>query len=138
MKQTPSEKLAALTKKWYEKLRKEGFEDAERNETELYKYSQNAYRTYSKKDLDQAGTSIAAKEEYYTMSEHFLNEHKFKNPMERYIWEQHTQGYGGRKISAKLKAKKSKHLTFSSKSHIDRIIAELEKVMLEKYKVSRG
>ncbi len=108
------EKLKA---KWYAKAAKAGFEEIERNENDLKVGSSRLFiRHKYTKELWEA------KEEYYRLAEHFLNEYKFENDLERIIWEYHTNAISAVNISKLLtKAKVSKLKDGAIKKTIKRL-----------------
>jgi hypothetical protein len=128
---SPAEQLEKLKEKWYAKLKREGFEDIERSDGSLTKYSQNAYRDRREADND---TWVAAKTDYYRMAEHFLNEHKFENNTERFIWQLHSEGVSARKISTRLKSRNVK----KPKTQVHEIIQKIAAKMFEQYGVTDG
>lgn len=131
---TPSskaEELKKLTEKWYAKLKREGFKDAERPDGTMIRHSQNAYRDRREAQND---TWVCAKTDYYRMAEHFLNDHKFESPTIKYIWEQHSAGVSARNISVKLRSRRVK----KDKTTVHEIIQGLTKKMFDAYGVTSG
>lgn len=80
-----------LQKKWYKKLAKEGFDDAELDEDNLKLWST---RFFARHSIEQ----IQAKQAYYQMAENFLHEYKFDTKRDHIIWEYHTGGISVRDI----------------------------------------
>lgn len=122
-----ADQLKSLTEKWYAKLAKEGFKDAEYDERNLKFYtSAMCDRGYDNEAW------VNGKIDYYRMAEHFLNEHKFSSSAEKYMWELHSNGMGVRGISTKLKARNVK----KDKNAVSQILRGLSAIMFEKYGVS--
>lgn len=113
----------SLKKIWYEKLAKSGFVDIEAS-TEGY---QRVRGTRTDEFARQRSMHTwEAKQTYYYMATHFLNEHKFSNKMEQVIWEYHINGLSMRnigKILSKLNYKQR------SKSTVYRTVAKLRAIM---------
>lgn len=82
-----------LQNEWYEKLKKDGFEDAESKEI-LVGPSLDRLE-YANKDLREA---------YYYDALHFLTNGKFDNDRDAFIWKLHTDGIGVRAIMERLRA----------------------------------
>jgi hypothetical protein len=72
-----------------------------------------------------------AKSTYYRLAEHFLNDYKFPNQLQRIIWEYHSQGISLRDIVTIL-AKEHGILTYKDKTFT--VIRELKRRMFEMYK----
>lgn len=120
--------LKKLQKTWYEKLKKSGFDDIERNEEDLKVGSSSIFLKHKyTRDLWEA------KAEYYRLAEHFLNEYRFATTLERVIWEYHTNAISTRNIAEILKRAKIKEL---SKSRIHTIIQTLARAMKARYLVN--
>lgn len=79
--------LKKLQKEWYKKLADSGFKDIESEDNEYLLQWEDSYFSsrYSKDRLD-------SQQSYYRAAEHFLNTHKFKNSLDKFIWEQHSKG----------------------------------------------
>lgn len=86
---------------WYKKLRDSGFEDAESDEFNLKVWSLKFTTPKTVRDWQ-------AKTEYYYMANHFLNNYKFEAPLDKVIWEYHTNGISVREIAKLLKKVKIK------------------------------
>lgn len=121
------ESLASLKKKWYAKLEKSGFEDAERPEFDRY-----ALKSSSDK-FNTADTvrDYYAKTEYYSMARKFLHDYKFSSNLEKVIWEYHTEGISVRNIAKLLKKVKFK----MNKDKVNAVTMRLEKEMKKLYLV---
>ncbi len=113
-----------LQDKWYAKLKKSGFEDAEKDEQSLKQYSSGLMGT-QRESYSVRKVYYDSVQDYYIMAEHFLNEHKFKSN-ERTIWSLHSQGISARDIALSTK---------SSKSVVSRKICQLRHQMFDLYKV---
>lgn len=79
--------------------------------------------------------SWEAKQEYYIMAEHFLNEYKFKSNFERIIWEYHTNGMSARNILKTLK--KAKVTDLKHHDSIADVTVRLRKIMFAQYMDAR-
>lgn len=123
-KPSSKETFKQLQAKWYKKLKDSGFDDVEKNEIYLKKYSYVA---------DCTPDVWNAKVYYYQIAEHFLNTHTFKSPIERIIWEYHTNGISVRNISKLLKDAK---VRVYKKTAVCEITQKLRKQMFEEYGVS--
>lgn len=118
-----SNDLEKLQKIWYQKLKDEGFKDIEDPEG-----PRDGGRGAPRVDnLDEI--QMQAIREYYTMARHFLVEFKFKNLIDRLVWEDYSEGVPVRTISVNLKAKG--HI--KAKSSIWQRIKKLEKLMYLHY-----
>lgn len=93
-----TKKFKALEKKWYSKLKNDGFSDIERNDKRNLKTDplENIFHFY-----DEA--AFERKEEYYRLAGQFLHEHKFKSAADRLVWDLHSQGMSIRNIIKRLK-----------------------------------
>lgn len=127
-KKKRTEDYQSLKKVWYKKLEKSGFQDIEQDEFNLKQYS---FR------ITQAAVrrSWHASSEYYYMADQFLHNFKFKNNLERIIWEYHANGISMRDIAKLLKKVK-----FHKKIHyldiyytIKRLTHEMKKMYLVGY-----
>ncbi len=112
MSKRPSKELKLAQKEWYEKLRKEGFKDIERHDWDdssgfgLKRFDSFHFIDTRYGDIDK--DSFQAKSEYFRLATHFLNEHTFEDPLDRYIWEMHSEGKSIRDIEKSMKAAKTK------------------------------
>lgn len=99
----PLTEFEALQKTWYDKLKANGFEDAESSERHLKFWNTGRLANHDHHVLDNA-------REYYILAEHFLNDHKFDSELQKVIWEYHANGMSARdiaKILNKVKATKT-------------------------------
>ncbi len=122
---TEYEKLRAV---WYKKLEKEGFSDIESDEYNL--------KVWSAKFAKVSPEVYQAKEAYTHMATSFLNDYKFENPLERLIWEYHTEAISIRDI-VKLLRKKTKVMTINRSSIwaiVNRLETSMKKMYLTGYK----
>ena len=94
-----SKEFLKLQKKWYEKLKKSGFEDAETGPY-LKQYSSRLFETNQHKMINNNNTELyyATKEQYYRIAGHFLHEHVFQDPIHKTIWQEHSEGLSVREI----------------------------------------
>lgn len=93
-----SSEFKALKSKWYGKLKKSGFKDAETDEEHLQDWSRTLFS--KRPEYDQS------KEEYYRLAGHFLHEHTFQTETDRKIWDLHQNGVSIRNIVKLLKKKR--------------------------------
>lgn len=108
---------------WYEKLKEKGFKDIEKNENALNLY-ESAYFSDSRRITAEV---VAAKQTYYQIAGHFLNDHPFKNAFDKKVWEMHANGKSIREIAATIKRP-------GFKDKINLTIQRLEKEMINKAK----
>ena len=114
-----------LNKLWYGKLKKEGFQDIERQDKigarEGRLINSSLPHIIENYTVDQ----FEVKREYYRMAGQFLHEYKFKTALERIIWDMHTQGISVRNIVKKLQSKG--HTAYKDLVHgaIKRLAAEM-------------
>lgn len=127
-----SSQFRKLQKKWYKKLKDEGFKDLEYNETLLVTYDGSRFCPSRTGGLSPTEllTSVSMKTRYYRLAGYFLYDHKFTDPLERQIWEEHSQGVSYRNIVKKL----AKLGIKTTKQKINTIILDLKQKMLERYK----
>jgi hypothetical protein len=105
---------------WYKKLKDEGFKDIEHPVKDTLKSWSNQFTS------KQSRNSWRAKQEYYYMATHFLNDYKFNSKLEQIVWEYHSNGLSSRQISRVLTAAKVSTL---KKSAVFNIIQRLQKLM---------
>ncbi len=111
-----NKKLQQLQKLWDKKLAKAGFEDIEDKEGRLTYWHSHYFRNRFK-DIND----FHAKQEYFYLAEHFLNEYPFADDKEKAYWAKHAQGKSNREIAEKHRR---------PKKAVNAIIARLRKVML--------
>jgi len=118
--------FAQLQKKWYKKLKDEGFDDIEHSSGELRGRRSGVDSDYSIRDPIKR----AAIEEYYYLAYHFLNDNNFETEIDRIIWTYHTEGISIRNISKLLKEAKVAKM---AKTQVGQTIKRLEAQMRRKY-----
>ncbi len=79
-----STEFQALQAEWDKKLEESGFDDKEQRDGRL--------KSWSLKYKNSDPSMCQAKQEYYRAAGHFLHEYEFEYPVERRIWELHSQG----------------------------------------------
>lgn len=89
---TEYDKIRAV---WYKRLEEDGFYDIEQDDNNLKVWSLSFVR---KRPLEL----MESREAYYHMARKFLNDYAFADAKERYIWEQHAEGFGTREIAKTL------------------------------------
>jgi hypothetical protein len=129
-----SKQFKALQDKWYKKLKDSGFEDIEQDEHYLKRSSTNFlssnFNYDSSHTVQDIVNKIELKTEYFRLARHFLNDHKFKNKNQKYIWAQHSEGVSHRTITEDLK----KRGVNIGRTTVLKTIAELRELMLKKNK----
>lgn len=118
--------LKQLKKQWYNKLKDDGFDDIE--------YAGGTMQVGHPRGIaiwDPFLRELTL--DYYGMCTDFLNEYKFKNNLERAIWEYYTNGLSHREISTILKTLKTKSRIGKSHDSVWRLIKKLESEMKKKY-----
>lgn len=117
--------LKKLQTLWYKKLKAAGFEDAELNENDL-KASSHRFiigHNYVKESWE-------AKQEYYRLASHFLNDHVFEASLDKTIWEYHSNALSVRDIAIVLKKAGVLKMT---KSSVLNVVQRLSDIMKERY-----
>ena len=124
-----TKKFTDLKNKWYGKLEKSGFRDAEKDEVNIKQYSG---KTRIREAWEKEGITLehpdltpiadTYKYNYYQNCREFLGKYTFKNKTERTIFEMHTEGLGLRVIAVKLK-------TYKRKVHeiLQRLVREMKR-----------
>jgi hypothetical protein len=133
---TATSKYKKLQKKWYDKLKKEGFEDIEQDEDHLKQWDSQLFITRhtnftsksGKKEAHFDATWFKSQEEYYQLAGAFLHEHEFDSKVDKVIWELHSEGMPNTEIYKELVKRKSKVY----QEGIRKTISKLAKVMVEK------
>lgn len=102
MSKFQTKEFKALQTKWYDKLKKKGFDDIEDTQStkEFIKEWHSVY--FQKRHTPM---SFYAKQEYYYLAQTFLNEHPFQTKQEKRIWILHSEGLSIRKIAIELNTK---------------------------------
>lgn len=116
----------ALQKKWYKKLKQDGFEDCEQTDGHLKLWSGHYFKSKFKHPGDLEFQK--AKQDYYRRASQFLHEYKFPDPRTRRIWELHADGVSIRAIVETLK--KEGYRAYKDVVHA--VIKELCKSMKER------
>lgn len=122
-----SEEFQKLNKKWQRKLEKSGFEDIEQPDGNLKKWSASYARIRYKK------TSAAAKETYYRYAGQFNYDYTFINPVDRLIWQYHSEGVSIRDIAKILRKKR---FPLKTEKAINQIIKKLAEKMKQHYNLT--
>lgn len=117
---TDYDKLRAI---WYEKLKTEGFHDIESNDDNLKVWSSRFARENSIEVWQ-------AKSTYYIMATNFLHDYNFKSPLERIVWEYHSNAISVRDTVDILS---STGVSSLGRDAIWLIIKRLEKIMKDMY-----
>jgi hypothetical protein len=94
------DKLKALTEKWYDRLKKEGFEDIESSPDQLKQWHAHRIPCYYTPE------TYKDKEEYYRLAGQFLHDYEFEKEFDRQVWKLHSEGATFKAIIAELKKKK--------------------------------
>lgn len=118
-------KLQAL---WYKKAKKSGFEDIEREELHLKKWSSATFM--EKKNgsyFNEKKVYYDSVQEYYQMAGRFLHDYAFETPLEKTIWAYHADGISVRKIANILKKKEAKGMYYFK---VQTIVKKLSTIML--------
>lgn len=110
-------------KYWYKKLADKGFVDIEKSILRFHDGTAQFRR-------ERSTRSWQAKQAYYIMAEHFLNDHNFNSKLERVIWEYHANGISMRDIVQLLMKVNIKD---KKKDTILAIIKDLRKIMINRY-----
>lgn len=125
----PSSKdLKKLQKLWYDKLKKEGFDDIEQDENYLKRWDSHWFNSQYSPEYFQN------KAEYYRAAGKFLYEHQFKSELERQIWAKHAEGLTIRDIVTVLR--KARFKLYRRMVH--ETIQRLTKTMIENLGNSSG
>lgn len=136
-KSTSSLSLAELKKEWYEKLKKEGFEDIEVDEHRLKTWSTGNGSPYAE-SYKYKPLGFAAKADYYSLATHFLNENEFKTRYEEIIWTYHTEGISVRDTCKLLKKAGFERSWSIDKNSVHRVVLALRQQMFKLYNVHSG
>jgi hypothetical protein len=118
--------LETLKDKWYKKLKDEGFNDIEQDEDNLKEWSRSVF---GRKHNSTWQGGWQARFEYYQLATRFLNEYKFETPLQKIVWEYHSNGLSDRETAKVLKAVKIK----CSASTAYQIIRKLKARMCDMY-----
>lgn len=85
----------ALLQSWNEKLKKDGFNDAE---TGPYLKEWDSFYFQARHDP----LTFKLHADYFNLAHQFLNSHKFISEYEKAIWNMHSEGLGYREIAKKI------------------------------------
>lgn len=124
------DEFLALQAKWYGKLKKSGFKDAEQDEDHLKVWSSRLFNgTVNGQQFTQKRSYYESREDYYRLAGWFLNEYPFKTPKDKLIWQLHSEGISIRNIILILKKKHFKvHVRM-----VHPLLKELTKTMIDQY-----
>lgn len=117
-----------LEKEWYQKLAKDGFEDAE-NAAVNWNGDRPLKAWHSFRSVEPLHTQKQALYDYYDRAKEILDTYEFKSNMHRWIWELHCKGYSKRRIEKVINgptSRQSHHLSIK-REQIGKIIAEIAK-----------
>lgn len=90
--------VAKLTKVWYKKLKKSGFEDIEQADGKLKEWHSFKFAV-----AGQNAVQIYAKTKFYDSAREMLTKHTFETTQDRKIWALYSEGESARGIAKKLK-----------------------------------
>lgn len=130
--------LRRLQAKWYKKLAKSGFidiEDTSKPDAPLKKYDSKHFNHINRPRRDTEvnisdnayydPSTFIAKQRYYELAEHFLNDYEFKTRREKLIWAEWIAGDSIRLIARRRGVENRP---------IGKIVRELERIMLARCK----
>jgi hypothetical protein len=125
-----SKDFEKLKKKWYDKLKKSGFQDIESAD------GQNLTTWSSKIFKQSAGDAwyqdkevyYQSREEYFRMAGAFFWDYGFQNKLEKSIWELHMQGTSIRDIVTIFKKKNIKVYRRQVHEIIQKLVQEMFKI----------
>ena len=112
---------------WYQKLAKSGFVEIENVKADNLK-QHHANRFYNSQPAPEVWQ---ARQEYYTMAEHFLNEFQFENKLESVIWEYHVNAISIANIVKTIN--KTRRVNKVDHNIVWKTIKRLEATMKRKY-----
>lgn len=127
MRPYQNKEFKALRDEWYQKLKKDGFEDVEQvvgNKDPNLK----AWHSFHFQ-MSEHATRYSIIQPYYYHAEHFINEHEFEDEMQKRIWEMHTNGDPVRKIAVQLRTPTNQ----LNKDNINEIIRAIQEKFRERY-----
>lgn len=110
-----------LQSEWYNKLKDSGFKDIEQEDGNLKIWNSSFFQRRYPPDV------FIAKASYYRMAEHFLNAYAFSAPIDKLVWELHSNGISYRGIIREASKKGIKLY----KGKVAAIINRLSKEMIE-------
>lgn len=128
LKMSPSSKeFKDLESLWYQKLKDDGFEDIEVNESTLKGSSFSNVKRLTGGDKSEFYRS---KEEYFRLAGFFLHDTKFIDRRDKLVWEFHTNGDSLQEISNRLKRYSLK----IAKTQVKETVHRLRDQMYKKYR----
>lgn len=132
MNPSKNKELKKLTKLWYKKLEKEGFQEIEQADGNLKVWHSHKFLRTS----DGSVFSAPAKEEYFRSAGHFLHDHVFSNEAEKDIWKLHCEGLSIREIAKVFKSKKNEkeYTKCINNRNVHLTLQSLARIMLNRYK----
>lgn len=110
--------------KWQDKLKNSGFEDLEDINGELRIFVAKRFAGTRKISFDRA----ADDERYFTLAREFLHKKEFKSKLQKFIWEQHSEGFSERNIEETLRKKNFK----ADRNVVRKVIKEFKDEMIKK------
>lgn len=123
-----SKDFKKLQKEWYEKIKKEGFVDAEDTENPHRPLkSWHSFKFYAPdKNQKLYFISMDSAEEYYKRARHLLVDYKFDKEIHKRIWTLHSEGWSTRQIEKKI----SRFDKSYKRSQISNIINKIAKEII--------
>lgn len=115
-----SKQFKALKDKWYKKLEKSGFEDAEKDENSLKSWHSYIFV------VEDDTTFQESKKTYYSMAGKFFHDYVFKSKKDKAIWELHSEGISIRNINKTLKKRGFKIYQLYVQSTIKKLVKEMK------------
>lgn len=112
-------KFKSLQAKWYNRLKKDGFEDIEEFK-EGADYLKKWHCNYFQKKYHPL--AFTARQHYFELACAFLNDYQFQTDLDREVWEMHCMGGTVRGIAKEFKR---------SSTFVNQIIIRIRKIMLE-------
>lgn len=95
-----------LQKKWYDKLKKEGFKDIEQSDGNLKEWASS--RLLTPGHMPSRTLWNDSVEQYFRLAGFFLNDYEFKSELEKYIWSLHCDGRSIKDIVKVITSKKKR------------------------------
>ena len=111
--------LIELRKYWYDKLKKNGFKDIETIHGTIKDWPAARLRR------DYTPERFKEKQTYYQIASQVTWEYCFESPLEKQIWELHSDGYSLRDISKKIRTDQNK----MNKDKIKKIIGKISQIV---------
>jgi len=123
-----SKEFKDLQKEWYQKLADTGFVDLEQHELHSRRYRSSGVKKYGKYSQEWNDS----KAEYYNLAGKFLNEYRFRNRIQKVIWEYHTNGISTRDIADILNRT---NVVKTNRTYVWEIVRDLRIKMKARYLV---